>query len=98
MGDGSRLESLSPEERLASVERWVARAMATVLGTDEVHLYTRLDDLGMDSLMSVELSTALERACGRRVPTMELMSLGSGRAIAEHLARGEAPPDDSGGA
>src|SRR5262245_53105554 len=61
------LEGTPPSERLALLQDEIRAQIAGVLGLvslDEIELRARLFDLGLDSLMAVEVKTRLERALG----------------------------------
>jgi acyl carrier protein len=58
---------------------------ARVLGTSaaQINVNQPLSDLGLDSLMAVELAGGLERDLGQPVSVMQMLSAGSLAAIAE---------------
>jgi myxalamid-type polyketide synthase MxaB len=61
------LESTPPGERLDLLRDEIRSQIASVLGLasfEDIELRARLFDLGLDSLMAVELKTRLERALG----------------------------------
>lgn len=67
-----------PEERRLRFERIVLREAATVfrLPYEKAELTSSLDDFGLDSLMTLELSLRIEKATGIEVPQMTLMRRG----------------------
>ena len=66
-----RLEAASAEDRWTLLSDHVKAAAAAVLGlaADQIDVRKGLFDLGMDSLMSVELKSRLEAAIGCALPT-----------------------------
>ncbi|MFD7921316.1 SDR family NAD(P)-dependent oxidoreductase [Streptomyces sp. NPDC059740] len=72
----SRLVTMSEGEALILIEDRIAELAAAVLHTpvDRLDRTRRLDLLGIDSLMFLELSTALRKHLGCDIPTLELMS------------------------
>jgi acyl carrier protein len=65
-----RLAALRPAEREGHLQEWLTSECAAVLGHPEgtqLDPYVGFFDLGMDSLMVVELKKRLERALGVRV-------------------------------
>jgi phthiocerol/phenolphthiocerol synthesis type-I polyketide synthase C len=76
----------TPEaERRALVIARVREHGARVLGTSssQINIEQPLAELGLDSLMAVELAGGLERDLGQPVSVMQLLSAGSLAAIAE---------------
>ncbi|MFH9353819.1 SDR family NAD(P)-dependent oxidoreductase [Kitasatospora sp. NPDC017646] len=71
----SELATMSNDEAVVLIEDKVAELAAAVLHTtaDRLDRTIRLDLLGIDSLMFLELSTALRRHLGCEIPTLELM-------------------------
>src|SRR6202000_2057609 len=66
-----KLDELPAESRLEAVAELVRAEVAQVIGlTDiaEVDLVRGLFDMGMDSLMVVELRARLEKKAGRKLP------------------------------
>ncbi|MCZ0974970.1 SDR family NAD(P)-dependent oxidoreductase [Streptomyces albulus] len=70
-----KLAAMSDGEAIVLIEDKVAELAAAVLHTpvDRLDRTCRLDLLGIDSLMFLELSTALRRHLGCEIPTLELM-------------------------
>ena len=67
-----RLAQLAPEARRDHLLDFVRGEVATVLGlnaVDSLPLERGLFEMGMDSLMSVELGRRLERGVGRKLPS-----------------------------
>jgi myxalamid-type polyketide synthase MxaE and MxaD len=67
-----QVNAAPPAQRRELVTSHISREVARILGRDQgcgVELDRGLFEMGMDSLMSVELKNALERAFGRRLPS-----------------------------
>ena len=64
----------SPDEVVAIVKPMILQEVATILaiGVDRIDPARSLHDLGLDSLMAVELALGLERRFGIHLPTMML--------------------------
>ena len=75
------------EQRPFILER-LLESTAHVLGTkaSQVNPQQALGELGLDSLMAVELAGALERDVGQSIPVMQLLGAESLAAIADFLA------------
>lgn len=77
-GDGQDIHALiagkTPEQVHALVAEWVAQEVANILRTevDRIETQRSLHDLGMDSLMAVELALGLEQRFGVQLPAMVL--------------------------
>jgi len=87
----SRLASASPEERRARLREVVGAALAIVLrlGAAErarIDWYRPLPELGLDSLMGVELHTRIEEAAGLEIPPAVLFAEANLEAVVERLA------------
>ncbi|MHC5767581.1 MAG: SDR family NAD(P)-dependent oxidoreductase [Nostoc sp.] len=69
------LMTVEPTERLQILESHLRELVALVLGTSPAKLDSQksLTNLGLDSLMGVELSNRIESVLGVSVPTMKLM-------------------------
>jgi acyl carrier protein len=83
-----RLAALSATARVELVIEFVTREAAAVLGSDaDTHLPldTGFFEMGMDSLMSVELRSRLERAAGRKLPSTLTFNYPNIRALAGYL-------------
>jgi len=74
----------TPAEIASIVRQLVVQEVAQVLciSPERIDANRPLNDLGMDSLMAVELALGLEQRCGIRLPTMML----SDSPTAEHVA------------
>ena len=61
--------------------------LARILGTAsaQVDIERPLSDMGLDSLMAVELATSLEREVGRPVSVMQMIQASSAAAVADTL-------------
>jgi acyl carrier protein len=90
------LAGLPAGERRDAITRRVAQNIARVLGraAADLDLDRPLDDVGLDSLMTVELGTLLQGDLGIDVPVMELIQAGSIRAMADRLHRLVGSPED----
>ena len=85
-----RLEQLAPEARRDHLLDFVRGEVATVLGLDAVDslpLERGLFEMGMDSLMSVELGRRLERGVGRKLPSTLTFNYPNIGALAAFLDR-----------
>jgi acyl carrier protein len=82
------LGAMSEEDRstylVTCVHKVVADTMRIAL--ERIDPSEPIRNLGLDSLMAVELATALERRLGIPIPSMELMSGPSVRQLAEKIA------------
>lgn len=101
-GEGAAAEDEDLRQRLLSMDAEAARSLVRQMLCREVADILRLPadkvgpaqsvfDLGMDSLMAVELALALERRFGVRVPPMLLNENPSIERIAERLLASLAP-------
>ena len=70
------------------LEALVRSRLATILGTSEsnVPLTEQLPNLGVDSLMAVELHNQLERELGRAIPRMLLAQATTVEGVARQVA------------
>ncbi|HEX2909582.1 MAG TPA: SDR family NAD(P)-dependent oxidoreductase [Chloroflexia bacterium] len=83
------LSSISPEERLARLEEYVREAVAGVLGFEKASLVNREQgffELGMDSLMAVELKVRLEKSSGLALPSTLAFDYPTVETLARFLA------------
>jgi len=69
------ISALPEQERLAAMGQAVAEQVARVLRMplSQVDLQHSLSQMGVDSLMSVEVQTAIDQVFGVRISTLELM-------------------------
>jgi len=84
------LEKLPPEERKEHIISYLRDRIAKVLGLDDTYvLETKLplNQLGLDSLMAVELKNVLEIALARSLPISLLFDYPTIDALSEHLAQ-----------
>jgi non-ribosomal peptide synthetase component F/acyl carrier protein len=88
-GEGalSRLRAAGGEERHALMEAYLAGGIAKVLGTtpEKVGAERPLTELGFDSLMAVELVTAINSDLGVRVQVVKILEGTSARRLAATL-------------
>ncbi len=87
-----------PSERQALVEDWVAMTVARALGTraTEIDRGRPLNQMGLDSLMAVELRNKTETNLGLSLPMVAILE---GPSVAQLAARlvGQLDGDDAGG-
>ncbi|HEX7843260.1 MAG TPA: SDR family NAD(P)-dependent oxidoreductase [Kofleriaceae bacterium] len=84
----NRLEATAPEARAALVVDWLRGEVARVLGRDPpaaVDVEQGFFEMGLDSLMAVELKRRLERATGLTLPRTVAFEYPSVEALARHL-------------
>ncbi len=76
------------EQRGFVLDRIIETA-ARVMGTTaaQINPQQALGDLGLDSLMAVELANALERDVGQSIPVMQLLGAASLLAVADQVAK-----------
>ncbi|MFK4271297.1 SDR family NAD(P)-dependent oxidoreductase [Streptomyces milbemycinicus] len=81
------VRSLAEPEALGIVTDVLVSALATVLQTtsERIDPDTRLDQLGLESLMAAELSSVLQRRLGCVVPAMELATAAGVRQLAPRI-------------
>ena len=84
----ARLEAAPPEARRDLALEHVRSAAAAVLGLDSARVDCEqgLFDMGMDSLMAVDLKTRLETATGERLPSTLTFNYPTVIALAGYLA------------
>src|SRR6185503_7947468 len=94
------VEQTSEAEVLPALVDLVKKEIADILRMDAAKLDATapLQDLGLDSLMGVELMTALEARCGVSIPAIALADIGTidrlTRRIVKEIKRGkEAVPE-----
>jgi acyl carrier protein len=91
------LETALPEDRLSIILEQVAGSAAAVLGAarpDMLDIYQGLFDMGMDSLMSVELKTRLEKSIGRSLPSTLTFNYPTIAELADYLLSKLFPVDN----
>jgi acyl transferase domain-containing protein/acyl carrier protein len=84
-----RLESVPPADRQDVLIEFVAAEVARILGADDpatIDPARGLFEMGMDSLMSVELKARLERAAGLPLPSTLTFNYPNVNALARYLA------------
>jgi acyl carrier protein len=83
----AELAVLTPEERSRFVETAICAQLARVVRTtaDKIDMDLSLENMGVDSLMSVELVTGLREALSVDLPPMLLMQGRSIRALAKQI-------------
>lgn len=89
-GDGDLqqlLASLPPEELYATLIEVLSKELAKILLIDEekIDIHKSVYDMGFDSLMGVELVTALEARLGIQVPVMILSEAGTLAKLCDYL-------------
>lgn len=85
----SRLLALSAEERVEALTVILAGHIAAVLGipAESVDVHTPLPELGLDSLMAVELNLQITTAIGIEVSALEFTRSGGLASLAARLMR-----------
>lgn len=88
-GGRAALMAVAPEQRRDLLESLLCDQVARVLGTTSDRLDTSrpLTDLGLDSLVAVELKNWTEAELGLQLPTMELLRGPSVSQLADLLCR-----------
>jgi phthiocerol/phenolphthiocerol synthesis type-I polyketide synthase C len=92
----AHLAGLPREEAIAVIHQLLIKHIAGVVGTAPAKIPTDqpLTDLGMDSLMLVELQIGLDKQFGIAIPTLELMDLATveklGRRIVDKIGSASA--------
>jgi acyl carrier protein len=81
------LGAMAEEERVTYLVACVHKVVADTMriAIERIDPAEPIRNLGLDSLMAVELATALERRLGIPIPSMELMSGPSVRQLAEKI-------------
>ena len=96
----AQLRAASAEQQERLLEQFIAAQVAGVFGTAEekVDRSARLTDLGLDSLMTLELTNRLERELGIRIPMATLLGgptiVELARAVRQLLAPGLATAEN----
>lgn len=90
-----RLRAAGPAERPELLGELLARKVARILGAspERVDLDRPFTELGFDSLMAVELTSALRTELGVQVPVVAILQGTDGRGLVERLL-GELALDD----
>jgi acyl transferase domain-containing protein/acyl-CoA synthetase (AMP-forming)/AMP-acid ligase II/acyl carrier protein len=86
-----RLQGLSKQERQITLTREMQQQIARVLrlpNPDQIALRQRLFDLGLDSLVAVELKYKLEESLGRSLPTTLLFDYPTLESLVNYLMKG----------
>ena len=85
----AQLAALPPEARVEALSELLAGHIASVMGipAESVDRQTPLPELGMDSLMAVELNLRVTTALGVEVPALEFTRGGGLNALAARLLR-----------
>lgn len=85
----AQLAALPPEARAEALSELLAGHIASVMGipAESVDRQTPLPELGMDSLMAVELNLRVTTALGVEVPALEFTRGGGLNALAARLLR-----------
>ncbi len=84
------LEAMDDTERRATLLDLARAHVGRVLGTgaQQVDVERPLSEMGLDSLMAVELAEGLEQEIGRPVSVMQMIQAGNVTAISAAIARG----------
>jgi phthiocerol/phenolphthiocerol synthesis type-I polyketide synthase B len=97
--DGAAFESLSLADRRTAAKTFVSATVTKVLKLrpEDFDLNRPLGDLGLNSLMGIELRNALEKCVGRPLPATLAWTYPTSSAIIEYLSAGalEAPADNA---
>jgi myxalamid-type polyketide synthase MxaE and MxaD len=86
----ARLSAASESERLGILESFVRGAVARVLGVrnpDSIDAHKGLFEMGLDSLMSIDLKTRLANGAGHSLPSTLAFNYPSIAALTEFLAQ-----------
>ncbi|MFK8017571.1 MAG: SDR family NAD(P)-dependent oxidoreductase [Gammaproteobacteria bacterium] len=83
------LKSIPRAEQRAFISDRVVASTARILGmsANQINVQQPLAELGLDSLMAVELATSLERDVGQAIPVMQLLSAESLNAVVDSVAK-----------
>lgn len=93
-GPLSSLRDLPPEERGRALEQYLVEKVAHVLGSAPPRIDPErpLTEMGFDSLMAVELATAIKTDLGVRLPAVKILQGGTCRGLATTVL--DALPDE----
>jgi acyl carrier protein len=85
----ARLQSAAPEQRLGLMSSFIAEQIAGVFGisADKVELETPLTQMGLDSLMAIELKNRLEKETAVTLPMNEILNGPTLNQLAASLLR-----------
>jgi acyl carrier protein len=92
-----QIERARPSERAGVLLAGIQSEVARVLGADGVESIDPQQgffDMGLDSLMAVELKTRLSSALKRNLPASLMFQYPNIEALAEHLLGDLAPPEN----
>lgn len=83
----ARLQAARPDERLSMLEKHLAEQAGMVLRLEpsRIDRKTALQELGMDSLMSLELRNRIEASLGERLSATVIFTYSSVAALARHM-------------
>jgi len=83
------LKDMPKDEQRGFILERIVETTARVLGTNagQVNPQQALGDLGLDSLMAVELAGSLERDVGQSIPVMQLLGADSLTAVGDYVAK-----------
>ena len=82
------LRSIKPEERKEKVIEYLKEQTIRVLGLDPsfpLDTSKHLSEMGLDSLMAIELKNTIDKAVGKKLPATLVFNYPSIDAISEHL-------------
>jgi myxalamid-type polyketide synthase MxaE and MxaD len=91
-----QLESAPPDERASVILAHVQGLAAAVLGTSRsemLDIHQGLFEMGMDSLMSVELKTRLEKSVGKGLPSTLTFNYPTIAELAEYIGTSVLPAE-----
>ncbi|MDH2328195.1 SDR family NAD(P)-dependent oxidoreductase [Cereibacter sp. SYSU M97828] len=86
--EGLSLADMTPEDRAALVEATLRELVGSVLRlpADAIDMNRSLLNMGVDSLMAMELQAGIDRRLGLKIPTLELMKGVAFAALARNVA------------
>lgn len=89
----------SPDEVAVIVQQWVVTEIAQILaiGADRIDPARSLHDLGLDSLMAVELALGLEQRFGIQLPVMMLNESPTAEKVSQRILERLLRGSDQGG-
>lgn len=83
-----------PAVEAADIEQWVVEYLRKEFPRVEVRPDTSFNAIGLDSMVAVELTGALEARLRRTVPPTLLYEVDTPREVAAYLARSPGPPSE----